>query len=258
MNTKSKNLGVGWMVFIMILMIAIVILAELWAPKGLNWVIVAGSMLVFVISLGLHICGRPMGILIDERNEMSLSRFQLVTWTLIILSAFVTIALERVFAGVFSPLAIELPWQLWALMGISTTSLVGFPLIKSTKKRKTSTDDSKKKTAKSHDVEEPDIKEISEGILYVKRSIDEAEFSDIFQGEEIANSSQIDLAKVQMFFFTLIAAISYVVILFNWIVTKEPDALGSFPELSEGLIAILAISHAGYLGNKIVDHTKVE
>lgn len=258
MNTKSKNLSTGWLVLILILMIVFIILAGLWAPKGINWVIVAGSMLVFVISLGLHICGRPMGIFIDERNEMSLSRFQLVIWTLIILSAFVTIALERVSAEALDPLAIELPWQLWALMGISTTSLIGSPLIKSTKKRKTPDAQAKERAAKSRGTQPEDVEETREGTLYVNKSIADAEFSDIFKGEEIANSPQIDMAKVQMFFFTLVAALSYVVILFHQIVTEEPDALVSFPELPEGLIAILAISHAGYLGNKIVDHTKTE
>lgn len=256
MNAKSKNLSAGWVVFILILMIAIVVLAGLLVPKGWNWVIVAGSMLAFVMALGLHISGRPMGIFIDERNEMSLSRFQLVIWMLIILSAFVTIALERVYAGIDDPLAIKIPWELLALMGISTTSLIGSPLIRSTKKRKIPTAEAKKRTAELRRTDEVTVNKTREGTLYVKGSIADAEFFDIFRGEEMENCSHIDMAKVQMFFFTLITALSYVVLLFNWIITKEPNALGSFPELSEGLVTILGISHTGYLGNKIIEHTK--
>src|ERR1041384_256772 len=53
-------------------------------------------MVLFVITLGYRISGRPAGILINERNLMSLSRFQMVVWTIIILGAFITIAVERI------------------------------------------------------------------------------------------------------------------------------------------------------------------
>lgn len=256
MAEKRRAMSGAWVFFVSLLLTAVMILAGLFAPRGWNWVIVVASMLIFIVTLGVYINGRPWGIFIDERNMMTLSRFQLVVWTLIILSAFITITLARVRALVADPLAIELPWQLWALMGISTTSLMGSPLIRSTKKRKTPTDEARSRMAKLQRLDVSMIDKTREGTLSVKEKVDEAQFADMFRGEEVENSPYLDMAKVQMFFFTIIAAIAYAVVLVNWIATKEPSALASFPELSDGLLAILGISHAGYLGNKMVDHTK--
>lgn len=38
---------------------------------------------------------------------------------------------------------------------------------------------------------------------------------------------------------------------------KLAEALKQLPLLPEGLVALLGISHAGYLANKTVDHTEV-
>ena len=37
----------------------------------------------------------------------------------------------------------------------------------------------------------------------------------MFEGDELSNTASVDLGKVQMFFFTIIVAFSYSVILFN-------------------------------------------
>jgi len=51
----------------------------------------------------------------------------------------------------------------------------------------------------------------------------------MFTGDEIANKGLVDVTKVQMFFFTLIIAFSYMVLLVNLIMTAEPIGLGGFP-----------------------------
>ena len=61
----------------------------------LFWMIVLGLMFAFLLVLGLA-TGDIRGVLIDDRNQMSLSRFQLVSWTLIIISAYFTLSLSRV------------------------------------------------------------------------------------------------------------------------------------------------------------------
>ena len=72
----------------------------------------------------------------------------------------------------------------------------------------------------------------------------------MFRGDKDENSDSIDVAKVQMFFFTIICALAYAVVLGNWMVGKTPDQLSRFPVLADGLIALLGISHAGYLSSK--------
>ena len=88
-----------------------------------------GCAIVIGILLGLigaMIKRHPLGILIDPRNKLSLSRLQVVLWTLLILSAFSGIALQEGKAIYMAP-------ELWALMAISTGSAAGAIIIKSTK-----------------------------------------------------------------------------------------------------------------------------
>lgn len=62
---------------------------------------------------------------------ISLSRFQMLVWTVLVLSAYGTLAVTR--AAELDPLTaldVEIPQTVWVLMGISTTSLVGSPLIR--------------------------------------------------------------------------------------------------------------------------------
>jgi hypothetical protein len=209
------------------------------------WWIIAISMVVFVAVLGGCINGRILGILITERNIMSLSRLQVVIWTIIVLSAFLAIALKRMFylgMPIEGALAINLPWQLWALMGISTTSLIGSPLISTNRETNLRRSD-------------PDRGTKRPGARISRTNVGDAEFADIFRGDEDGNRNSIDVAKVQMFFFTIISALAYAVLLGNWMVGKTPDALSSFPVLPEGLLALLGISHAGYLSGKGINHS---
>jgi len=106
------------------------------APAGWNGAIVLALMSGFMLLLGAHIGKRPLGILVNQRNLMSLSRFQATLWTLVILSGYFTMALMRIKANIPDPVAIQIDWHLWVLMGISATSLVGSPLIASMKKAK--------------------------------------------------------------------------------------------------------------------------
>jgi len=55
------------------------------------WLVTAARLIAFVVLLGQLINQRPLGILIGERNLMSLSRFQMVLWTIIVLSAYIVI-----------------------------------------------------------------------------------------------------------------------------------------------------------------------
>ena len=96
-----------------------------------------GSFALFTFVCGQGVTGRWMGALIDERNVMSLSRFQMVAWTLLILSAYLTAALANIATGQAHPLAINLPQELWVLLGIGTASLVGSPLLLNAKMTKT-------------------------------------------------------------------------------------------------------------------------
>jgi hypothetical protein len=266
--------------------------------KSIVWAAIASVMVFSFLVIGKAIKDRWDGILIDERNVMTLSRFQIIIWTIIILSAYFTIAGAGIYAGKEDPLNVNIDWRLWALMGISSTSFVATPLILESKKRKTIDDEieykklediksrqpsgsfSEQRTSPSNardellklDVQKIDNTNVDailtkakeevkaelknnrvEGILFANIQATEAKFSDIFEGDEVGNESHVDVSKVQMFFFTIISALSYVVMLA--VMFADASVPEKLPILPEGLIAILTISHGAYLTNKTVDHT---
>jgi magnesium-transporting ATPase (P-type) len=191
------------------------------------WLIILALFLLFFVVVGHGFTGRPQGLLIDDRNKMSLSRLQMVMWTTLILSGLLTVALTNIGQRAAAPLMIAVPGELWLLMGISTTSLVGSPLLKSTK--------------------------MGNGQIDTRDHLDEAEVADLFRGEENSNAGVLDLAKVQMFFFTLVLALAYAAILGS-LFAHTTSAITNLPELDQSMVALLGISHAGYLANKAVPH----
>lgn len=271
--------------------------------------IVLALMLVFCVFIGIAICHEPMGILINEQNVMSLARFQITLWTIIIISALLVIAFARIKNGVVAdedglaladPLHITLGENLLALLGISAVSFVGSPLIAATKRSKTAdpkaaettakemvrqnnVPDSVKATAPVNKVPangapppagatpppknappppevtahvENEIGQNAEGILFKNPRISDASFADLFEGNELGNAAHVDLAKVQMFFFTVVVAIAYLNALWDLIHTGAIyGADFAFPALSNGMVGLLGISNAGYLAAKGVDHT---
>jgi hypothetical protein len=228
-----------------------------FAPPGLNLLLVTGAMLLSFLVLGRSITRRPLGVLVNQRNLMSLSRFQMTVWTVVVLSAYLTFALTRIKVGAPDPLAVQIDWHLWALLGISATSLVGTPLILSTKQDKEPDPAVIQRTAQL--IHEP-IEEIDsnrEGTLYVNASMSDARFVDMFQGDEVNNTAHIDLAKVQMFYFTIIAVVAFFVMVFHALTEPNPN-LDRLPMLPDGLVAILGISNAGYLTSKGIGHTKLK
>ena len=202
--------------------------APAWRMNELaTWLIIVGLFLAFLFVVGHGITGRLQGLLIDERNKMSLSRLQLVLWTLVILSGLLTLALSNIGRSSPTPLAIVVPTQIWLLMGISTTSLVGSPLLKSNK--------------------------MAQGKIKVREDLHDAEVADLFRGDETSNCNVLDLAKVQMFFFTLVLVLAYAVLLGS-LFAHTTSPIGGLPDIDPSMTTLLGISHAGYLANKAIPH----
>jgi len=71
----ASNLEVS---IVSIALLGVTALCGIVPTSGLAWLVVLLSMFVFVLFLGKWICGRPLGILVADRNRMSLSRFQMM------------------------------------------------------------------------------------------------------------------------------------------------------------------------------------
>jgi hypothetical protein len=304
-NERAKEHNrkyIGWTVGLIVIMILVGVLMPLRERRGLwlwSWII--NLILMFVVmgtvSLSVGAKGGFWAMFVDSRNMVSLSRFQIVLWTLVVLSAFWAIGLARVGDSGFgwgkdayvcespaaspspftspltggepveeqplppeeeatcaAPLDLQLPEILWALMGISVTSAVASPLIKENKKRSTERDQPGY-TAMLEEAlgltrgEKGEFG--TEGAVVYRNPDYDPRFSDMFMGEDPKNFRYVDIAKVQNFFFTVVSVVTYAVALGMSIVAAESiSALFQFPDVSDGLLAVLAISHGGYLVTK--------
>jgi hypothetical protein len=99
----KRSLGTPWLVLAIIVFVVLAVLVgAVWAPfldASLRWLIIAGLMLLFLMFVGQRINNRLDGVLIDTRFKISLSRLQIALWTVLVLSAFLTIALPRSMPG---------------------------------------------------------------------------------------------------------------------------------------------------------------
>jgi hypothetical protein len=237
--------------------VAMVLFGRLASPLN-SWLASVALLIIFLLIAGQGTTGLLSGALIDERNKMSLSRLQMVVWTVLVLSAIVAAAFSNIAAGNSDPLGLGLQPELWLLMGISTTSLVGSPLIKSTK---TGTDGKPAETqatfqllAKQRGTKLSDLR--AKGQIVTNVRPQDASLADLFKGEETGNAASLDLAKVQMLFFTVILALAYAGMLYSLFAHDDRNVgIHTFPVLSESMLALLGISHAGYLANKAVPHS---
>jgi hypothetical protein len=414
----QKKLTFGVWVIIFVVAVIIIGMIGIWplglsVPVTIRWMLILAVVIAFISLLGQQIHGRSDGILIDARFKISLSRFQLVLWTLMVFSAFLALALERnrlVLSGevalvltdppaseqtedesavdpqavqpedsTFNPLDITFPTELLVALGISATSLAGAGLITNTKKESVSnrkvellnedrtryareqqqaqtalaeaSDAMRRFTAEENQLRQEktrhteqlnelnkdlaqqetarqqlkqaaeaapgderaqeslrqsedivnglrlqiaqttaqirrteasilmaqdavgkatvrreqgqiaferatlELERIDEatrnrvGVIYKKESPEQADWLDLFRGDEISNHQIIDVAKVQMFFFTIAIIFTYGVLI--WAMMSDSAQLAqpeiSFPPFSDTLNALLALSHAGYL-----------
>lgn len=214
-----------------------------------------------------------LGWLINEQNRMSLSRLQMALWTVVVLSAFLTAALVNIKAGYAGQaLSITIPQELWLVMGISTTSLVASPLILAKKKERPASvalinqpegivppgmggTDSVAEGVEESTRPHPALAAANvlvEGQLVANISPRQAGIYDLVSGEEVGNFNILDLTRLQNLLFTLIIVGAYAASLGAMLKTAQAP-ITQFPEIGAGSLALLAISHAGYLTGKAID-----
>jgi hypothetical protein len=230
------------------------------------------SAIIFGIGF-IAASGNVLSILIDRRNMVSLSKLQMVLWTILVVSGFVAIAASKAAFEIPDPLDIGIPGTVWALMGISTAALIGSPLIKNENYK----DKNSGSTALDANKQE------TKGSEVMNKDIKDASILDIFRGEETGNISLPDLGKIQMLLFTLIVWVAYATLIYQTLsgmdnkhseianlvanATKpalmdsamtELHKMTDFPDISEGMTALLGISNAGYLAYKGIDRKETE
>jgi hypothetical protein len=185
--------------------------------RGWAWILTLLLLAAVAAVAGQGITGVWAGLLIDERQQISLSRLPLACWTIVVLSVFCAAALSSLATGRPNPLAITVPSALWLLMGISTASLVASPLIKSTKQSVPPDAEEKRRTF-AQLAPQRGVENVAEAVSHRGQRVihlqpEKAPWADLFRGEETGNAAHLDLGKIQMFYFTRIRVVAYAVAL---------------------------------------------
>ena len=218
--------------------------AETWL---VTLALIAGALAV----AGFAVCKRWDGIFIDKENRISLSRFQLVLWTVLLVSALLTAGLINAMPPAETqPLAIEIPKEIWGLLGLGVFTAVAAPAIKSVERtgipapKATGTPEaSKVLMARQGLTDEPEYV----GRVLVKQTSRDARWIDMIYGD-YEGAATVDMSKLQQLVFTLLLVAAYAMAL--WAKMLGTTAIHLFPAIDAGFLALLGISHTAYLADK--------
>ena len=224
------------------------------------------ALLVFLMGTGRTVTQKWLGLLLNQQHRVSLSRFQIVAWTIVLLSAFAVYSSFNI--GVMGStwllkeatrlpgetLFPQLPTWSWALLGITVSSPLASALIKGWKP-----DDINTHTQIQSETHEKPKFWLAP--LHSNSTKDEAAISDMVLGEDTNNAHHPDLTRAQLLILTMILITTYA----GWLVislgglsthqilSKFPDAgavLSSIPEPGSVFVALLTLTHAVYLAGK--------
>lgn len=207
-------------------------MAAIWISYGVTLVVIA---LVAALAGRLR-CKSYFGIFIDSRDTWSLTQFQLVLWTFIIIPVLIAVVIGRATKDPSTAWDLTVPGEIWGLLGLSLGSTAVAVAIKSEKN------------------DPPGNPLGACDRVLTRKGASKARFSDMFAYDEGTGSlTRLDPTKFQNFVFTVALAVTY---LWNclWLFGKAgtPSAITGLPAFSGVALGILAISHAGYLTGKAI------
>jgi hypothetical protein len=232
--------------------------APLMMPAWFRWCLILVGLLGCTAGIGVFRTGSPLGALITDRNVMSLSRLQTVLWTVLVLSGWAAVVFARLVSGDSDPLSVGIQPSLYALMGINAAALIGTPFVLSVRSNKPVDPQALTDAAQdaAHALGEPveDIVNRADGVVYTNESPDDARLTDIFEGDEVGNTYVVDLAKVQMFFFTTVSALVWLIAVLH-LLDGHPESATALPTLPDGMVTLMGFSNAAYVASKGIDHT---
>ena len=229
---------------------AVCLAMPFWSPWGpyVSWLVLMTAMALFILLVGHGVTGAWTGAIIDERCKMSLSRLQLLLWTIVVLSALAVIVIVRMQHDALTALDVGVPTTIWTVLAITSTSLVGSPVIKSTQKASGAPDENRLHAYLAAQGKTAD--DVAwQGPVVTNGSIAQASPADLFTGEYVNNFTMLDVGKIQLFLFTAILILQYSLSIGHLLINEPNPA--SLPDIGAGVLPLFGVSHAGYLMNKV-------
>jgi hypothetical protein len=261
--------------------------ANLGQRRFVAWLLTIAILLVTLVFLGNGISQRWAGMLINKENRFSLTNLQIAAWTLVLAPAINVAAAFNALGDTRRPTADRLstafdftiPSEVWILLGINIATLAGTSIVlghKTDDRNGVPTDraladaglgiesrsesgswnttfvDSSRAPRSANRVVQV------RGVAQANLSPLDAQWSELFDGSEIGNFQYVDVGKVQMLLISGIVIIGYALLLGSTFAAKDLPVFSGFPTFSQGLLALIAVSHAGYIANLAAPHTDSE
>jgi hypothetical protein len=207
-------------------------MAAIWIAYGVT----LGVMVLVAAVAGQLRSKSIWGIFIDSRDTWSLTQFQLVLWTFIIIPVLIAAVIGRATKDPSTAWDLTIPAEVWGLLGISLGSTALAVAIKSQKN-------------------DPPGNPLGAGNRVLARTeAKKARISDMFAYDEGTGAlTRLDVTKFQNFVFTVALAVTYLwSCLWIFAQARIPSAVTGLPAFSGVALGILGISHAGYLTGKAI------
>jgi len=231
------------------------IASESYVPSGTatillwQWGAVLLSMLIMATWAGYLANGRWIGVLIDERNRISLARLQWLLWFLLLFSAYFTGA---VWDTAFGDLPV-VETNLFMVIGITTGSAVISNVVVQNKKADTSPTPNAVPPAPTPGVPMTAATAVDPGAhrmgkADVNASPADASFEDLYLGEDATNRQSVDASRLQKLIITFLLVTVYFEMLWSAFVDASATYHAfSMPIVGTNFLGMLGASHAAYL-----------
>jgi hypothetical protein len=208
------------------------------------WVVVMAVLVVLCAFAGYLVNGRIDGILIDDRNRISLARFQWVMWLIIIGAGYFTVAVWDIANIGDLP---EIDQQTLILLGIVSGSAVVSTALVNNKKAQPNVPQA---PVAANDAP------VQVGAADANATVQEASWADLYMGDDAANRYVVDISRLQKLIFTVILALAYLTWLWRIFSQDSPLPLEMPPIDSDSSFNwLLGISHLAYQLGKATPKT---
>lgn len=228
-------------------------------PTGAGTFVILGSTVVCFL-LYLILSGRhPLQLIIGEDNRYSNSKFQMALWFFVLITTYIATLWLRVWAagGDFIG-GVDIPKNLLLLSGMSALTFGG---AKGITANKDATPGASKKTRAdkpnfffdlTHNDYGPPVPAQPEVPAQAATATQRAIPYKAAVPAQDPGPGQFDFGDFQMLVITLIAVVTYMVLIFNFFGTIEYSKNVSLPDVDTTLLAAFCLGQGAYLTKKAV------
>lgn len=247
--------------------------ASLIAPLLLSYL----AIIVLIVASGMATRGTWLGALVDNRNRISLSRVQMLLWTIVLLGGYIVLATFNIalLGGAMRDLTLSaaagsakakatleqfvgyfpsMDSALWAVLGLTVAVSPYLSQVILNQKNREGGD-------AGVDYRRAEVRTLIEPSPLEMRAPGLFRWADLITGEEEANAAQVDVSRLQYLVITFLLLGGYLILLLTYArsldgtqiliaVHDNTPVFPSMPAVDATFLGLLVLSHGGYLAFK--------